>query len=104
MYAYPIEKPVTRQNAPLLIAPSAPQYAEQMEKLIAMTYGIPLEESANGISADKFRNHMRVFPEGQFIALDAQTHRVVGLTASMRIDFDPRYPLLESWVTTTNYG
>jgi hypothetical protein len=49
-----------------------------------------------------FRRHMQIFPEGQFVALEAG--RVVGLTASMRIPFDPAHPFIEPWFTTISDG
>lgn len=94
----------TRSESSIVVMPSAADYADQMEKLIAVTYGIPLDQSAYGISAEKFRNHIAVFPEGQFIAVDTATDQVVGVTASMRFQFDPRFPLLTRWAETTNYG
>jgi hypothetical protein len=86
---------------PIVIKPSSAKYAEKMIDLMCVTYGYGREDS---YSAEQFAAQARIFPEGQFIAVDTRTDEVVGLTLSMRVAFDPKQPLLESWVETTNYG
>lgn len=97
-YQYPTSK---TGEAHIVVIPSSAEYADQMVELMCAAYNCTPDET---FTAEQFRTHMRVFPEGQFIAIDTDTNRVVGLTASMRVDFDPNFPLLESWVETTNYG
>jgi hypothetical protein len=81
------------------------QYIEKMEKLQMLVYNPSAEEGLDGIlTADHFRNHLRVFPEGQFIAVDSETDEVVGLTVSMRLNFNPAESLLDSWKATTGDG
>jgi hypothetical protein len=92
------------EKASIVIVPSSERYFTQMEQLIRDAYGMAPGEVDPASTAEKFRMQAQVFPEGQFIAVDTRTDRVVGLTASMRIDFDPSQPLLESWNHTTNYG
>ncbi|MEO8393270.1 MAG: GNAT family N-acetyltransferase [Chloroflexota bacterium] len=84
------------------IVPSSPRYAEQMQDLMHAVYNTTRENPEGTFSADMFRHHMQIFPEGQFIALEAG--RVVGLTASMRIAFDPAHPFIEPWFTTISSG
>ena len=96
-----------KANAPLpvVVIPSAAEYADQMQELQYTLYDVPRDEAPVGVlRAEHFRNHLRVFPEGQFMALEVETGRVVGLTVCMRIPFEPAQPLLESWVATTGYG
>jgi len=88
----------------ILILPSSERYFEQMEQLQYEVYNVTPQNNDGCLTAEKFRNHARVFPEGQFIAVDAKTDRVIGLTASMRLDYDPTKPLLESWKATTGDG
>jgi hypothetical protein len=89
------------QDERFVIVPSKPQYVNQMVDVMCATYNVsPLET----YHPDQFRSQIRVFPEGQFVALDRETGRVVGLTVSMRVDYQPEQPLLESWIETTNYG
>lgn len=73
-----------------------------MEDLSHLVYGSSRENPDGTLTAAHFRRHIEVFPEGQFTALEAR--RVVGLTASMRIAFDPAYPFIESWYTTISDG
>jgi GNAT superfamily N-acetyltransferase len=84
------------------IVPSSPRYAEQMQDLMHIVYGTTRDNPDGTFSADMFRRHMQIFPEGQFVALEAG--RVVGLTASMRIAFDPAHPFIEPWFTTISDG
>jgi len=92
-------------TSPIVVIPSAAEYADQMQALQYLLYDVPADEAPVGVlRAEHFRNHLRVFPEGQFIALEVETNRVVGLTVSMQMAFDPTQPLLESWVSTTGYG
>ena len=96
-----------RANEPsrIVVKPSSEQYVEKMEQLQLLVYEPTPEEGLDGIlTADCFRNHLRVFPEGQFIAVDTATDEVVGLTASMRINFYPAESLLDSWSATTGDG
>jgi hypothetical protein len=93
------------QSSPSLIAVIQPseRYFGQMETLQADAYSCKLGEDGL-LTADHFREHLRVFPEGQFIAVDTETDRVVGMTVSMRVDYNSAQPLLDSWNATTNYG
>jgi GNAT superfamily N-acetyltransferase len=86
----------------ITIVRSSPRYAEQMETLMRRVYNAPPDELDGNFSADMFRRHMQIFPEGQFIALEQG--RVVGLTASMRLTFDPAHPFIENWYVTISDG
>ncbi len=100
MIAY--NKPQTHpSNNAIVVVPSAARYADQQVDVMCAAYNCQPNET---FRAAQFRQHREIFPEGQFIALDVNADRVVGLTVSMRVDFDPRKPLLERWVETTNYG
>ena len=90
------------QSLIAVIQPSE-RYFGQMETLQADAYSCKLGEDGL-LTADHFREHLRVFPEGQFIAVDTETDRVVGMTVSMRVDFNSSQPLLDSWNATTSYG
>jgi hypothetical protein len=83
------------------VVPTAPKHAMQISELTCRTYGFPIEDS---YTVDEVLSQIKHFPEGQFVAADTRTDKVVGYTMSMRLDYNPEYPLLESWVETTNYG
>lgn len=93
--------PATAKDA-IVVKPASERYFSQMVTLLGAVYGHP--EEAWSLSTDYFRNQVKYFPEGQFIAVEQATDRVVGLTASMRLAFNPGEPLLDSWYKTTNYG
>ncbi|MBE2183402.1 MAG: hypothetical protein IAE89_08240 [Anaerolineae bacterium] len=91
-----------REDAPIAILPPSERYFEQMCELDAVCYLI--EDRKAWATPKYYRAQSANFAEGQFIAVDTGTDRVVGLTSCMRIDFDPKQPLLSSWNHTTNYG
>ena len=79
------------------IVPSAERYAQQMEDLTAAVYKLNPQEDECSLNAAHFRNHLAVFPEGQFVAVDTTADKVVGLTVSMRINHNLHQPALTSW-------
>ncbi len=80
------------------IVSSSDGYAEQLEHLMATVYKLDPQIPENEVfTAAQFRNHIAIFPEGQFIAVDTNTDTVVGLTVSMRVHFNPHQPMLASW-------
>jgi len=80
-----------------------------MEMCHQLAYGyttadiVSEDDAAEALTAEKFRQHLAIFPEGQFIALDKTTDRVVGLTASMRVNLDA-HDAAKSWAELTNDG
>jgi hypothetical protein len=92
------------EPASIVVMPSRAKYAAGIEQLQAEAYQADPHEWDDMMTAEKALNHLEVFPEGQFIALDAETDKVIGMTVCMRIDFDPAQPFLEPWTTTTDYG
>jgi hypothetical protein len=88
----------------ILVIPSALEYVEEMQDLLYLIYDVTPDDYGDLFTAAMFRQHLQVFPEGQFIALDTDSERIVGITVSMRMDFDPAKPFVEPWVTTTGYG
>jgi GNAT superfamily N-acetyltransferase len=93
-----------KNNSTLVVIPSSADYAEQMQQLQHIVYHSTPEEPDGVLLAEHFRNHVKVFPEGQFIALDTATNTVVGLTVSMRMNFDPNKPFIEPWLVTIGGG
>ena len=80
------------------IVSSSEHYAAQMETLMATVYNLDPHIEENGLfTTAHFLNHLAIFPEGQFVAVDTATDTVVGLTVSMRINFNPQEPMLISW-------
>src|SRR5690349_6762268 len=84
-------------NAAIQIIPSAERYAQQMEDLTAAVYNLDPQTDESTLNAGHFRHHLAVFPEGQFVAVDTATDKVVGLTVSMRVSHNLHQPTLTSW-------
>ncbi len=92
------------EPASIIVVPSAAKYAAGIEQLQAEAYQADPQEWDDMVSAEKALSHLAIFPEGQFVAVDTTTDKVIGMTTAMRIDFDPAQPFLEPWTTTTDYG
>jgi hypothetical protein len=86
------------------ILPTQTEYAKQIEHLDHSAYGVRVGQCESCLTADKVLNHLRVFPEGQIMAVDVETDTVIGFTANMRMDFNPDHRLLDSWKATTGDG
>ena len=99
-----------RQNRDTQIAvvPSSFAYLERMEACHQLAYGYTVDAQAfevdpEAVTAEKFRSHIEIFPEGQFVAVDTRTDRVVGLTSSMRTNLNA-HDAAKSWAELTNDG
>ncbi len=99
MFTYAQPKQLNIQPSEIVVVPASKEHVEQMAALQRIAY-----EDDDILTAENFASHLRYFPEGQFVALDTATDAVVGLTASMRIDFNRAEKLLESWHVTTGDG
>jgi hypothetical protein len=89
----------------IAILPTSERYVQQMEDLTALVYHTdPHDEAEMSFNAAHYRQHLAIFPEGQFIAVDQVTDTVVGLTVSMLMNHNPREPELRSWWELTGYG
>lgn len=54
-------------------------------------------------SEEQIRSHLKVFPEGQFVAVEKETKKIVGMAASLIILWND-YALDGSWRDFTNVG
>jgi ribosomal protein S18 acetylase RimI-like enzyme len=54
-------------------------------------------------NAEQLSSHLRVFPEGQFVAVYGSDEKVVGMCASLIVDWED-YTMLESWDQFTADG
>lgn len=91
-------------SSTIQILPTTSKYAQQIEDLDHDTYYVRKGQCDSCLTAEKVLNHLKVFPEGQFMALDVTTDTVVGFTANMMMDFNPDHRLLDSWKATTGDG
>ena len=95
-------RPRQNRDSQLAVVPSSAKYLGQMEMCHQQAYGYS-EVDSEALTAAKFRQHLEIFPAGQFIALDKSTDRVVGLTVSMRVNLDA-HDEAKSWAELTNDG
>ena len=103
-----LTRPRQNRDTQIAVVPSSNKYLGQMEMCHQLAYGYTLdtkafEVDAEALTAVKFRQHLTLFPAGQFIALDKATDRVVGLTVSMRVDLKA-HDAAKSWAELTNDG
>jgi predicted N-acetyltransferase YhbS len=54
-------------------------------------------------TAGQLSSHLRVFPEGQLVAIDTESQRVVGMAASLIVYWDD-YEMQSAWRDFTDYG
>jgi ribosomal protein S18 acetylase RimI-like enzyme len=54
-------------------------------------------------NAEQLSSHLRVFPEGQFVAVQGPDETLVGMCASLIVDWED-YKMLESWEQFTANG
>ncbi len=103
-----LTRPRQHRETQIAVIPSSNKYLGQMEMCHQLAYGYTLDANASevdaeALTAEKFRQHLAIFPAGQFIALDKATNRVVGLTVSMRVDLKA-HDAAKSWAELTNDG
>jgi GNAT superfamily N-acetyltransferase len=98
------DEPARQKRNDIRVQPATATYAAQMEDLMHACYGTTREEPFHIFTEAMFRSHQQYFPEGQFIAVEQATDRVVGLTVSMRTHFNLRLPQLPEWWSSTGDG
>ena len=54
-------------------------------------------------TAEQLRSHLNVFPQGQFVAVEAESQRVVGMAASLIVWWND-YDMQASWRDFTDHG
>lgn len=98
------DEPARQKRDGIRIQPATANYAPQMEDLMHACYGTTRQDPFHIFTEAMFRSHQHNFPEGQYIAVEQATDRVVGLTVSMRKHFNLRMPHLDEWWSSTGNG
>ncbi len=82
----------------IIVRNTQPQDVPQIIELCRRVYpnGVPWGE-------DQLSSHLRMFPEGQIVAVDTQTNQVVGMAASLAVLWDD-YDLNTNWRDFTDSG
>ncbi len=74
---------------------------EDFSQIIEMTREVYHESPTWRV--EQLASHLEVFPEGQFVAVDKATGRVVGMAASLIVLWDD-YDMTSSWRDFTEHG
>lgn len=98
MTARPPARPAGAARPRVRIAQAAPEHAEALAELQRLVF--PNLAAHELMTAEHFRLHQAVFPEGEFVALAAdapdgtplERERVVGLGSGFLVDFDLQRP------------
>jgi hypothetical protein len=101
-YKYQYKDRLTPET--ISVIPATNEHTPAIQRLAGASYGIAPELVAEWFGADQYQSRIAHFPEGQLVALDNTTGEVVGMTSSMRFQFDPDATFLEEWDRTTGYG
>lgn len=73
----------------IVITTTRPEHAAQLEELQRIVFPTLAKESL--MRKEHYLNHIRIFPEGQFVAIDDE--KVIGMTTSIRyhLDFNDKH-------------
>jgi len=72
----------------LVVRRTGPEHAEQLEELQRIVFPTLADEQR--FKAPHYRKHIELFPQGQLVVVDGE--RVVGMTSTIRYDFDFAHP------------
>ncbi len=92
------ELPVASPSTPVTVRNTAPPDFDGITDLCRRIY-----PDTTPWSAEQLSSHLRVFPEGQFVAVHGPEERVVGMSASLIVDWED-YKMLDSWEQFTADG
>jgi len=92
------ESPATPSADPVSVRNTAPRDFAGIADLCRRIY-----PDTPAWNAEQLSSHLRVFPEGQFVAVHGPDEQVVGMCASLIIDWED-YNLLEDWEQFTADG
>jgi GNAT superfamily N-acetyltransferase len=82
--------PYRRFGAGLAVVRTQPEHAEALGELQRIVF--PTLAPEERFVAAHYRKHIELFPDGQFCVVDESNGRVVGMTSTIRMDFDFDHP------------
>jgi GNAT superfamily N-acetyltransferase len=74
----------------MAVVHTQPVHAHQLEQLQRTVFATLAPEER--FIAAHYRKHLELFPEGQLCVIEEATGRVVGMTSTIRMDFDFAHP------------
>lgn len=81
---------VRRFGAGLAVFRTGPEHADPLEELQRIVF--PTLAAEERFVAAHYRRHIELFPEGQFCVVEESSGRVVGMTSTIRMNFDFAHP------------
>lgn len=102
----PQSEEASKAHLNIRIVNTKPEHAEALEHMQTLIY--PMLSRDELFTAEKYLNQIKLFPEGQFVALaDINGHEeIVGATTTFRIQFDFNHPqhrfveiVADGWLT-----
>jgi len=87
-----------RRPSPLLVRQTRARDVAELLTLSRTIYGV-----RGSWKPEELHLHQKVFPEGQFVAVDSGSGRVLGMAVSLVVEAD-RYPLEVPWRVITGHG
>jgi GNAT superfamily N-acetyltransferase len=81
---------VRRFGGGLAVVRTAPEHFAQLEDLQKIVF--PTLAPEQRFTAAHYRKHVELFPSGQMCVVEEATARVVGMTSTIRMDFDFAHP------------
>lgn len=90
----------------ITIRPAQPADTPAMDALFRAAFdpGASREDCDECLFEEHYRHHLSIFPEGQFVAVDGQSGRVIGMSSAIRTSYDPAHPHLDSWWQSIGQG
>jgi ribosomal protein S18 acetylase RimI-like enzyme len=95
---YEDQNSMTDQNEPVSVRNTAPRDFAGITELCRRIY-----PDTPPWNAEQLSSHLRLFPDGQFVAVHGPEERIVGMAASLIVDWD-HYNMLENWEQFTADG
>jgi GNAT superfamily N-acetyltransferase len=74
----------------LAVVHTQPEHYAQLEELQRIVF--PTLAPEERFEARHYAKHVELFPAGQFCVVDLTSNRVVGMTSTIRLDFDFEHP------------
>lgn len=81
---------VRRFGGGLAVVRTTHEHAEALEELQRIVF--PTLAPEQRFRAEHYRKHVELFPDGQLCVVEESTGRVVGMTSTIRMDFDFAHP------------
>jgi GNAT superfamily N-acetyltransferase len=81
---------VRRFGGGLAVVRTQPEHAGALEELQRIVF--PTLAPEQRFRAEHYQKHVELFPDGQLCVVEEATARVVGMTSTIRLDFDFAHP------------